>query len=94
MPWPPCATLTLRCSAPGQIIARNGNATYAILFGIVFAETGLVLTPFLPGKVASAQHRGRLPGLSSFELCFWLQVILYSLQLEPLLLWASWPCCP
>eukprot|EP00891_Asterochloris_glomerata_P003116 jgi/Astpho2/3116/fgenesh1_pm.00051_%23_43_t len=33
----------------GQIIARNGNATYAILFGIVFAETGLVLTPFLPG---------------------------------------------
>ena len=33
----------------GAIIARHGAATYAILFGIVFAETGFVLTPFLPG---------------------------------------------
>ena len=32
-----------------SIIARHGAATYAILFGIVFCETGLVLTPFLPG---------------------------------------------
>ena len=55
MPWTPRALLTLCCSASGQIIARNGNATYAILFGIVFAETGFVLTPFLPGEVALAQ---------------------------------------
>jgi membrane-associated protein len=33
----------------GEIIARFGNTTYAILFAIVFAETGLVVTPFLPG---------------------------------------------
>jgi hypothetical protein len=33
----------------GEIVARYGAATYAILFGIVFAETGLVVTPFLPG---------------------------------------------
>lgn len=33
----------------GQVIVRYGTATYAILFGIVFAETGLVVTPFLPG---------------------------------------------
>lgn len=33
----------------GEIIAQYGRTTYAILFGIVFAETGLVLTPFLPG---------------------------------------------
>lgn len=33
----------------GQIIAAHGNTTYVILFAIVFAETGLVLTPFLPG---------------------------------------------
>jgi len=33
----------------GEIITRFGNATYAILFAIVFAETGLVVTPFLPG---------------------------------------------
>ena len=33
----------------GQLIADYGSLTYAILFGIVFAETGLVFTPFLPG---------------------------------------------
>ena len=32
-----------------QLIADYGTLTYAILFGIVFAETGLVVTPFLPG---------------------------------------------
>ncbi len=32
-----------------EIIARHGAATYGILFAIVFCETGLVLTPFLPG---------------------------------------------
>eukprot|EP00963_Diacronema_lutheri_P001125 scaffold73_cov337-Pavlova_lutheri.AAC.20 len=32
-----------------SMIARYGAATYAILFAIVFCETGLVVTPFLPG---------------------------------------------
>ena len=32
-----------------EIISQYGMITYAILFGIVFAETGFVLTPFLPG---------------------------------------------
>ena len=32
-----------------QITAAYGMWTYAILFLIVFAETGLVVTPFLPG---------------------------------------------
>lgn len=31
------------------MITEHGNAVYGILFAIVFAETGLVLTPFLPG---------------------------------------------
>ncbi|MEX2282360.1 MAG: DedA family protein [Gemmatimonadota bacterium] len=31
------------------IIANYGNATYLILILIVFCETGLVITPFLPG---------------------------------------------
>jgi membrane-associated protein len=31
------------------IIAQYGNATYAILFTIIFAETGLVIAPLLPG---------------------------------------------
>lgn len=29
--------------------AQYGTAMYAILFAIIFAETGLVVTPFLPG---------------------------------------------
>lgn len=33
----------------GQIIQAVGPFTYVILFGIVFAETGLVVAPFLPG---------------------------------------------
>jgi membrane-associated protein len=33
----------------GQIIDAYGFATYALLFVIIFAETGLVLLPFLPG---------------------------------------------
>jgi membrane-associated protein len=33
----------------GQIISDYGVLTYAILFGIIFVETGLVFVPFLPG---------------------------------------------
>lgn len=33
----------------GQIISSYGIATYAILFVIIFIETGLVFVPFLPG---------------------------------------------
>ena len=32
-----------------EIIANYGAWTYAVLFLIIFAETGLVVTPFLPG---------------------------------------------
>ena len=32
-----------------EIIADYGVWTYAVLFAIIFAETGLVVTPFLPG---------------------------------------------
>ena len=32
-----------------EIIGQYGTWTYLILFGIIFAETGLVVTPFLPG---------------------------------------------
>jgi len=32
-----------------DLIGRYGGWVYAILFAIVFAETGLVVTPFLPG---------------------------------------------
>ena len=32
-----------------EIISQYGVWTYAVLFMIIFAETGLVVTPFLPG---------------------------------------------
>ena len=31
------------------LVAQYGAWTYGILFGIIFAETGFVVTPFLPG---------------------------------------------
>ena len=33
----------------GTFITQYGSAVYAVLFGIVFCETGLVVLPFLPG---------------------------------------------
>ncbi len=33
----------------GALIEHNGPWTYAILFVVIFCETGLVVTPFLPG---------------------------------------------
>jgi membrane-associated protein len=32
-----------------QLVASTGPLVYLILFGIIFAETGLIVTPFLPG---------------------------------------------
>src|SRR5499426_4412667 len=32
-----------------EIVAAYGSWVYAVLFAIVFAETGFVVTPFLPG---------------------------------------------
>jgi membrane-associated protein len=31
------------------LVAEHGKKVYALLFAIIFAETGLVVTPFLPG---------------------------------------------
>lgn len=33
----------------GEVISFYGIATYAVLFSIIFIETGLVFVPFLPG---------------------------------------------
>jgi membrane-associated protein len=50
-----------------EIIDRFGAGAYAILFLIVFCETGLVVTPFLPGD-SLLFAAGAFAALGSFEL--------------------------
>ena len=50
-----------------EIIERFGTGAYAVLFLIVFCETGLVVTPFLPGD-SLLFAAGTFAALGSFEL--------------------------
>jgi membrane-associated protein len=56
-----------------QIVTSYGVWTHLILFAIVFAETGLVVTPFLPGD-SLLFAAGALAALGSLDL--WLLVVL------------------
>ena len=56
-----------------QIVTTYGIWTHLILFAIVFAETGLVVTPFLPGD-SLLFAAGALAALGSLDL--WLLVVL------------------
>lgn len=58
-----------------QIIATYGTLTYAILFGIIFMETGLVFTPFLPGD-SLLFAAGALAALGSLNI-FVLAILLF-----------------
>ena len=58
-----------------QIIATYGPVTYAILFGIIFMETGLVFTPFLPGD-SLLFAAGALAALGSLNI-FVLVILLF-----------------
>jgi membrane-associated protein len=49
-----------------ELIARFGVWTYGVLFLIVFCETGLVVTPFLPGD-SLLFAAGTFSGLGSFD---------------------------
>ena len=58
----------------GVVIQDYGTWTYAILFAIIFCETGLVVTPFLPGDsllfaAGALAHSGELNPM-------WLFVVL------------------
>ncbi len=57
-------------------IAAHGNLVYALLFAIIFVETGLVVMPFLPGDsllfVAGSLAAGAAPALNIWFLFFLL----------------------
>lgn len=52
-----------------QIVRTYGILTYGILFSIVFAETGLVITPFLPGD-SLLFAAGAIAALGSLNIWF------------------------
>lgn len=56
-----------------EIIAQYGTLTYGILFVIIFVETGLVVTPFLPGD-SLLFAAGAFAALGSLSV--WLLIIL------------------
>jgi membrane-associated protein len=56
-----------------QVIAQYGTGTHFILFLIVFCETGLVVTPFLPGD-SLLFAAGTFAALGALDL--WLVIVL------------------
>lgn len=58
----------------GEIISRYGALSYAILFFIIFAETGFVFTPFLPGD-SLLFASGAFAAIGSFNLVFILLIL-------------------
>jgi membrane-associated protein len=58
-----------------QLLATYGVATYAIIFGIIFIETGLVLTPFLPGD-SLLFAAGAMSAIGSFNIWIILPLII------------------
>jgi len=59
----------------GEIIKNYGTLTYFILFFIIFAETGFVFTPFLPGD-SLLFAAGVFASLGSFNILILLLILM------------------
>ncbi len=59
-----------------EITAQYGAWSYGVLFLIVFAETGLVVTPFLPGD-SLLFAAGALASLGTLDI-WWLSLLLFA----------------
>ncbi|MBW7955426.1 DedA family protein [Patescibacteria group bacterium] len=58
-----------------EIVSNYGFLTYAILFLIVFAETGLVVTPFLPGD-SLLFATGAIAAIGDLNIFFVLAILI------------------
>jgi membrane-associated protein len=66
-----------------DLVAQFGGWIYAILFSVIFAETGLVVTPFLPGDsllfavgaLAAVDTSGTLSAPTAFTLLAFAAVL-------------------
>ncbi|MEI6462561.1 MAG: DedA family protein [bacterium] len=61
----------------GEIIANYGVLSYGILFFIIFAETGLVFLPFLPGD-SLLFAAGAFSAIGSFNIVFVLLLLWFA----------------
>ncbi len=59
-----------------EIVSQYGMWTYAILFTVIFCETGLVVTPFLPGD-SLLFAAGALAALGAIDL--WMLLVILSI---------------
>jgi len=61
----------------GEIISQYGAYTYGILFLIIFAETGFVVTPFLPGD-SLLFAAGAFSALGSLDILILLLILCFA----------------